>query len=85
MELIMCIFTQERKDPSQKIIKKEILNNENFVLIKECSWYGCGLEFSNLRPVLKKARFGNTTHFVVMIVICIKDALLLSVRLNTLQ
>ena len=56
MELIMCIFTQERKDPSQKIIKKEILDNENFVLIKECSWYGCGLEFSNLRPVLKKAR-----------------------------
>ncbi len=56
MELITCIFTQERKDSSPKIIKKEPLIDENFVLIKECSWYGCGLDFSDSRPVFKKAR-----------------------------
>ena len=56
MELITCIFTQERKDSSLKIIKKEPLIDENFFLIKECSWYGCGLDFSDSRPVFKKAR-----------------------------
>ena len=56
MELIMCIFTQERKNSSQPITNKEPLNDENFDLIKECSWYGCGLDFSDARPVFKKAR-----------------------------
>lgn len=62
-ETVKCIFVYDRKDDS--ILKqpktKEIvpLNDENFKLIKECSWLGCGLEFYHKRPIFKKAKMGK--------------------------
>ena len=43
-----------------KNVKKIVpLNDENFKLIKECSWLGCGLEFYHKRPIFKKAKMGK--------------------------
>lgn len=63
-EFIMCIFTQNRKsdEPVFKLPKNTPLDDEKFKLIEECSWYGCGLEFGDHRPIYQKAKRGNFYH-----------------------
>lgn len=61
-ETVKCIFVSNRKDSSIKLpkYKENIpLNDDNFKLIEECSWLGCGLEFYDKRPVLMKARVNS--------------------------
>ena len=62
-ETIKCIFVYDRKsnefEKIQKCKENIPLNDENFKLIKECSWLGCGLEFYEKRPIFKKAKMGK--------------------------
>jgi hypothetical protein len=59
-ETIKCIFVSNRKDidiiKPPKCKENIPLNDDNFKLIKECSWLGCGLEFYDKRPIFKKAK-----------------------------
>lgn len=63
LETAKCVYTWTRKDGIT--IKEEgesmqlPLNNENFMIIDECSWVGCGLNFYDKRPIFKKARIKN--------------------------
>ena len=62
-ETIKCIFVYDRKsnefEKPSKCKENIPLNDENFKLIKECSWLGCGLEFYEKRPIFKKAKMGK--------------------------
>ena len=62
-ETLKCVFIYDRKgnntNKPPKPKKNIPLNDENFKLIKECSWLGCGLEFYERRPILKKAKMGK--------------------------
>ena len=62
-EMAKCIFINDRKCDDNttplKPLKNTPLNDENFKLIKECSWLGCGLEINDKRPIYKKARIGK--------------------------
>jgi hypothetical protein len=62
LETVKCVYTWTRKGgvSLEEDIQKPIpLNDENFKLIEECSWLGCGLEFYEKRPIFKKARINN--------------------------
>lgn len=63
-DIAKCLFTYDRKNDSNNANpskSKELipLNDDNFKLIKECSWLGCGLEFYDRRPIFKKAKMGK--------------------------
>lgn len=62
-ETLTCVYTWTRKGgislEEERNFKTLPLNDENFKLIEECSWAGCGLDFYEKRPILKKARINN--------------------------
>ena len=62
-ESVKCILGYDRKYDNN-IIRRQSkenipLNDENFKLIKECSWMGCGLEFYDKRPIFMKAKLSK--------------------------
>ncbi len=58
MECLTCVFTENRKlgpnDPSKPVVYKRA----NL----ECCYDGCMIKFTDLRPILKKAKVGNRDY-----------------------
>lgn len=63
IETMRSIFVFDRKsiefEKPPKCKENIPLNDDNFKLIEECSWLGCGLEFYDKRPIFKKAKMGK--------------------------
>mgnify|MGYP003668996638 CR=1 FL=1 len=58
MEWLTCLFTEEIKKPHDTPPSRAVFYKE----IKECSNDGCMLEFTALRPVIKKAKIASRNY-----------------------